>query len=65
MDNIQLGYTFQDLKNGEVGLRLNATVQNVFTLSEYDGLDPEIFGGIDNNFYPRPRIFTLGFNINF
>ena len=65
MDNISLGYTFQNIKQGEVGLRLNATVQNVFTLSEYDGLDPEIFGGIDNNFYPRPRIFTLGFNINF
>ncbi|MGI9531901.1 SusC/RagA family TonB-linked outer membrane protein [Lutimonas sp.] len=65
MDNISLGYTFQDLKEGEVGLRLFTTVQNVFTVTEYDGLDPEIFGGIDNNFYPRPRIFTLGLNVNF
>ena len=65
MDNISLGYTFDNLKQGDVGFRLYGTVQNVFTLTEYDGLDPEISGGIDNNFYPRPRIFLLGFNINF
>ena len=65
MDNISLGYTFDNLKNGEVGFRLYTTVQNVFVLTEYDGLDPEISGGIDNNFYPRPRTFLLGFNINF
>ncbi len=65
MDNVSLGYTFQDLKEGEIGLRLYTTVQNVFVVTEYDGLDPEISGGIDNNFYPRPRTFLLGFNINF
>ena len=65
MDNIALGYTFQNLKEGAVGFRLYTTVQNVFTITEYDGLDPEISGGIDNNFYPRPRTFLLGFNINF
>ncbi len=65
MDNMSLGYTFDNLKNGEVGFRLYTTVQNVFVLTEYDGLDPEISGGIDNNFYPRPRTFLLGFNINF
>ena len=65
MDNMSLGYTFDNVKDGEVGLRLYSTVQNVFVLSEYDGLDPEISGGIDNNFYPRPRTFLLGFNINF
>jgi len=65
MDNMSLGYTFDNLKEGVVGLRLYTTVQNVFVLTEYDGLDPEISGGIDNNFYPRPRTFLLGFNINF
>ena len=65
MDNIALGYTFQNLKEGAVNFRLYTTVQNVFVLTEYDGLDPEISGGIDNNFYPRPRTFLLGFNINF
>ena len=65
MDNISLGYTFQDIKQGELGFRLYTSVQNVFTITEYDGIDPEISGGIDNNFYPRPRTFLLGFNINF
>ena len=65
MDNISLGYTFQDIKQGEIGFRLYTSVQNVFTITEYDGIDPEISGGIDNNFYPRPRTFLLGFNINF
>ncbi len=65
MDNINLGYRFNDIDNGKVGLRIYTTVQNVFTITDYDGLDPEINGGIDNNFYPRPRTFLVGFNLNF
>ena len=65
MDNITLGYNFSDIKEGDITLRLYSTVQNVFTITDYDGLDPEISGGIDNNFYPRPRTFLVGFNINF
>ncbi len=64
MDNMSLGYNFGDVGNG-VNVRLNAYVQNVFIITKYTGLDPEIFGGIDNNIYPRPRIFSLGANINF
>lgn len=65
MDNVSFGYTFDDLDSGDVGLRLYTTVQNVFTITDYEGLDPEISGGIDNNFYPRARTFLLGFNLNF
>ncbi len=65
MDNIVLGYNFDNLKEGEVTLRVYTSVQNVFTITDYEGLDPEINGGIDNNFYPRPRTFLLGFNVNF
>ncbi|MGB5242070.1 MAG: SusC/RagA family TonB-linked outer membrane protein [Lutimonas sp.] len=65
MDNITLGYNFSNLKNGDVRLRLYSTLQNVFTITEYDGLDPEINGGIDNNFYPRPQTLLFGFNVNF
>lgn len=65
MDNIVFGYNFDNLKNKDVTLRLYSSVQNVFTITDYEGLDPEINGGIDNNFYPRPRTFLLGFNINF
>ncbi|ULB35951.1 TonB-dependent receptor [Proteiniphilum propionicum] len=64
MDYIQLGYDFGKIANG-VGLRLNGTVQNVFTWTKYTGIDPEIQGGIDNNFYPNARTFTLGLNLNF
>jgi iron complex outermembrane receptor protein len=45
--------------------RLNASVQNVFVVTKYSGLDPEIAGGIDNAIYPRPRVFALGVNLEF
>ena len=64
MDYISLGYDFGKITDN-VGLRLNATVQNVFTWTKYTGIDPEIQGGIDNNFYPNARTFTLGLNLNF
>ncbi|MBC5772748.1 TonB-dependent receptor [Pontibacter sp. KCTC 32443] len=63
MENISLGYNFGKVLNDKAGLRLSANVQNVFTITKYAGLDPEIAGGIDNNFYPRPRIFSLGLNL--
>ena len=64
IDNITLGYTFNDVKN-DVTYRLYGSAQNVLTVTDYKGLDPEIFGGIDNNFYPRPQSFVLGVNIDF
>ena len=64
LDNITLGYTFAEVFK-DSDLRLYGSAQNVFTLTDYEGLDPEINGGIDNNFYPRPRIFTFGVNLNF
>ena len=69
-DNITLGYTFpslyKDKKNDRtLGLNIYATVQNVCTITAYDGLDPEIYGGIDNTIYPRPRTYILGVKFNF
>jgi len=40
-------------------------VSNVFVITDYDGLDPEVAGGIDNNFYPRARTFLFGIDLNF
>lgn len=65
MDNITLGYTFNDVFSGGSTLRASATVQNAFVITNYSGLDPEVFGGIDNNVYPRPRTFILGLSLNF
>jgi TonB-dependent starch-binding outer membrane protein SusC len=63
MDNVNLGYNFG--KIAKVGtLRASFTVQNVFVVTKYTGLDPEVQGGIDNNLYPRPRVFSLGVNLN-
>jgi len=61
MDNMSVGYNFDQY----VKARLSFTVQNVFTITKYKGLDPEVDGGIDNNFYPRPRVFVLGVNLTF
>lgn len=65
MDNITLGYTFKDLSNVIKSVRLWAGMQNVFVITEYSGLDPEVFRGIDNTIYPRPRNILLGANIKF
>jgi iron complex outermembrane receptor protein len=65
LDNINVGYTFTNFYNSRMKLRLYGTAQNLFTLTEYEGLDPEIAGGIDNNSYPRPRTFMFGVNIDF
>lgn len=59
-DNITLGYTFDNLLNNNLRLRLFGAVQNPFVITGYRGLDPEIFDGIDNNRYPRPVTATLG-----
>ena len=61
MDNMSVGYNFEK----SIRARLSFTVQNVFTITKYNGLDPEVDGGIDNNFYPRPRVFVLGVNLTF
>jgi TonB-linked SusC/RagA family outer membrane protein len=65
MENINLSYDFGTLIGDRGNLRLSATAQNVFVITNYTGLDPEIPGGIDSNFYPRPRIFSVGVNFGF
>ena len=65
MDFINLGYTFPTFLNNKLKLHLSAGVQNVFTITPYKGLDPEIQGGLDNNLFPRARIYQLGANATF
>jgi len=59
-DNITLGYTWQNLFNNNLRLRLFAAVQNPFVITKYNGLDPEVFSGIDGGVYPRPTTYSLG-----
>ena len=65
MDNINFGYNVGSVFNKKASLKINANIQNAFIITNYKGLDPEVNGGIDNNFYPRPRTFVLGLNLNF
>jgi len=68
-DNITLGYSFADLFRsgswGGINGRVYATCSNVFTITKYSGIDPEVFGGIDNSVYPRPISFIFGLSLNF
>ena len=63
-----MGYNFGKIKafDNKVGLNANLVVNNVFAFTNYSGLDPEIGGGIDNNIYPRPRMYSLNltFEVN-
>jgi iron complex outermembrane receptor protein len=59
LDRVTLAYNIADW------VRVHFTAQNVFTITNYDGLDPEVGSGIDNNMYPRPRTFLLGASFNF
>jgi TonB-dependent starch-binding outer membrane protein SusC len=71
MDNLSLGYTLNNLAGNKLKARVSLTVQNAFTVTEYDGIDPEVNGGdvnntgVDNNIYPRPRVFLIGVSLDF
>ena len=67
MDYFNVGYNFGKLKalGNKVGLNATLVVNNVFVLSKYKGLDPEVGGGIDNNIYPRPRVYSLNLTFDF
>lgn len=64
-DNITLGYSFDKILGTKLSGRVYATASNVFTITDYKGIDPEVGGGIDNSLYPRPFTMLFGLNLNF
>ena len=64
LDNVTLGWTLDNVIENNP-MRLYISADNLLTITEYDGIDPEITGGIDSNFYPRSRVIALGLDINF
>jgi len=68
-DNITLGYSFTNLFRGGsyagINGRIYASASNVFTITKYKGMDPEVNGGIDGDIYPRPLTLLLGLSLNF
>ncbi len=73
MKYLKLSYSLPRNLIGKIGassLDIYGQVENVFTITKYTGLDPEILPGeygahIDNGAYPRPRTFTVGLNLQF
>lgn len=65
MDNLTFAYDAGKVFNNKVGLRVSGTAQNIFTITKYTGLNPEVYSGIDNNLYPIPRMFVLSANLTF
>jgi hypothetical protein len=64
LDNVAAGYSFENICD-KLSARISFTVQNVLTITKYRGIDPEVDGGKDNNFYPRPRTFMLGVSLTY
>ena len=66
LDNLTLGYTFNNFMGKNATFRIYGAAQNVLIITKYKNLDPEVFdNGMDNSIYPRARAFTLGINANF
>ncbi|KUJ61287.1 SusC/RagA family TonB-linked outer membrane protein [Flavobacteriaceae bacterium CRH] len=66
LDNVTLGYTLNNWLNSKASLRISTGVQNVFVLTKYSGLDPEITNnGVDKTIYPRQRSVLFGLNLKF
>jgi iron complex outermembrane receptor protein len=67
LDNINLGYNIGSILKDKASLKINASIQNVLVITKYKGLDPELSDdrGIDNNIYPRPRVYSFGINLDF
>ncbi len=62
LDNATIGYT---IPGDKVDIRTSITGTNLFTITDYDGLDPEVAGGIDNTIFPRSRGIVLGLGFTF
>ena len=65
MDNLSLRYTFGSVAPWISNLYASLMMQNVFTITKYKGVDPEVPSGCDSNFYPRPRTYSLAIGIDF
>ncbi|NHM06753.1 SusC/RagA family TonB-linked outer membrane protein [Flavobacterium sp. CYK-4] len=63
-DNISLSYKFNKFLKKST-LKLTGSVNNAFLITNYSGQDPENFGAIDGNFYPRPITYTFGLSLDF
>ena len=64
LDNLNLSYDFGKVLPW-MSLTASAMVQNVFCITKYSGVDPEVPNGMDNSFYPRPRTYSISLGLTF
>ena len=64
LDNVTASYQLNDVWK-DMSFTVYGTVQNVATITKYDGLDPEVFNGIGGDMYPRSRTYIIGLKFNF
>ena len=67
LDDVNLGYTFRGVGKWKTDITLSGSVQNVFVLTGYSGIDPEVTAenGIDNIIWPRPRTYSIRLRVKF
>lgn len=68
LKNVQIGYTLSESVAKSIytsRLRLYISAQNLFTVTSYSGLDPEVGNGVDQGNYPTSKSFTFGLNLSF
>lgn len=68
LKNVQIGYNFQKNLISKIGLsklRIYAQMSNVFTITKYNGYDPEVGSGVDYGNYPQARTLLFGMNLAF
>ena len=67
LKNLQIGYNFQPRlgNNQKLGIYLYASAQNLLTITNYSGYDPEYSGYVDRGTYPASRTFTFGIKLSY
>ncbi len=64
LDNLSMSYTVRNFINVDTSLTISLAGNNLLIITDSTAEDPEVYGGIYYNLYPRPRMYVLGFNLN-
>lgn len=65
LDNVTIGYDLSSFFENRFNFRVYGSINNAFVITDYEGLDPENFNGVEQSPYARPRTYTFGVNVNF
>jgi iron complex outermembrane receptor protein len=65
IDNVVVGYTFNQIFKNKSSLRVSTGIQNLATFTKYPGVDPEVYSGIDVSSTPQQRMYMLSLNLKF